>query len=223
MDGTGELFDEFVGALAPDIAPIVVRYPTDTACDYEALEALVTEALPRKGPFILLGESFSGPVAVAVAATRPGGLVGLILVCSFVRAPRAVPRAVRSLVTAFPFWRVPIWVGAGSVLGRFNSATLRARLKSAVSRVSPVAWSARLRAVCEVDVSSQLASLTIPVLYLRADTDRVVPRSAGDLIRALLPQTKLVEIHGPHQLLQACPAESAKAVRQFAQGERIAL
>ncbi|WP_256574776.1 hypothetical protein [Pseudomonas sp. PA15(2017)] len=39
----------------------MVRYPATEALGYEALERLVIAALPKGEPFMLLGESFSGP------------------------------------------------------------------------------------------------------------------------------------------------------------------
>jgi hypothetical protein len=57
---------------------LVVAYPKDVPMNYDELETLVTAALPTDRPFVLLGESFSGPAAVAasVAADPSAGMRG---------------------------------------------------------------------------------------------------------------------------------------------------
>ena len=71
MDGTGELFGSFRRALGSSVKVLVVTYPLDQPLDYLDLEQLVRAKLPRDEPFILLGESFSGPVAISIAAAKP--------------------------------------------------------------------------------------------------------------------------------------------------------
>ena len=70
MDGTGTMFSELIASLPAGFEPIVVTYPTDKELGYEELESVVVELLP-KHPFILVGESFSGPIAISLAASAP--------------------------------------------------------------------------------------------------------------------------------------------------------
>src|SRR5439155_22620184 len=93
---------------AMGVEAMVVKYPPDRALDYAELEALVRATLPTQRSFLLVGESFSGPVAVALAASSPVGLRGLVLVCSFVRSPIALPRVLHPLISLLPVWLVPI-------------------------------------------------------------------------------------------------------------------
>lgn len=87
MDGTGDLFARFEHALGGRMATRIVRYPAIES-RYEVLRACAREALPKGEDFVLLGESFSGPLAIELAAEKPRGLRGLILVCSYARTPR---------------------------------------------------------------------------------------------------------------------------------------
>jgi pimeloyl-ACP methyl ester carboxylesterase len=216
MDGTGEMFSEFIAALPRGIASIVVKYPVDRALNYAELEELVRASLPVERPFILLGESFSGPIAVSLAATKPAGLRGLVLVCSFVRSPLPVPNALTSVISRFPVGLVPISIAAAVLLGRYGSQTLRARLAAAIAKVCPAVWRARLQAVLSTDVSAHLRNISVPIIYLRAANDRVVSRRASDLIATLLPRVKFEELEAPHFMLQAKPLESAACVEAFA-------
>jgi pimeloyl-ACP methyl ester carboxylesterase len=66
-----------------------------------------------------------------------------------------------------------------------------------------------------VDVSTKLASVNKPLLYLRAAHDCLIPANASTTVTRLNPQARVVEIDGPHGLLQAAPAEAAQIVAAF--------
>ena len=78
MDGTGELLSDFVAAMAPAFETEVVAYPRDRILGYEALLELVRPRLPVDEPYLLIGESFSGPIAIRLAASKPPRLAGLV-------------------------------------------------------------------------------------------------------------------------------------------------
>src|ERR1700677_2682366 len=87
LDGTGIQFRPLLPHLPKEIRPIVLSYPPDQALGYADLLPRVLSALPKDVPFVLLGESFSGPLAIMAAATRPSGLVVLILCATYIRNP----------------------------------------------------------------------------------------------------------------------------------------
>jgi hypothetical protein len=60
-----------------------------------------------------------------------------------------------------------------------------------------------------------LAQLTVPILYLRANNDRVVFPGAYRHIVKVAPTVIVDSLPGPHLLLQAMPVEAANAVKQF--------
>jgi pimeloyl-ACP methyl ester carboxylesterase len=100
---------------------------------------------------------------------------------------------------------------------------MEAKLEQAIRVVSSEVWKARLSAVLAVDTTASLCLIRLPVLYLRASEDRVVFSSASAVISKHLRGMKVVEIEGPHFLLQAKPRESAAAVRAFANEHGLAL
>lgn len=215
MDGTGKLFEPFKAALGPEFQVRVVAYPTSGPLGYAELEAHARACLPQRGPFVILGESFSGPIAVSIAASRPNGLAGLVLCSTFARNPRPWSGCLRRFVGMLPVQAAPLPVLSALLLGSFSTPALRSALRSAMSGVSPQALRARLRAVLQVDVSAQLEAVTVPTLYLMATHDRVVPASSFKHIRNVLPAVQLACINAPHFLLQAAPAEAAQAVGAF--------
>lgn len=91
MDGTGRLFAPLLAALPPDIDGEPVAYPPDEPLGYEGLLPLVEAAAARGGDFVVVGESFSGPLALLLAARSPPGLRGVVLCATFIRFPLPVP------------------------------------------------------------------------------------------------------------------------------------
>lgn len=65
------------------------------------------------------------------------------------------------------------------------------------------------------DATPALARGSLPVLYLRARHDRLVPPATALQILRLAPGAQLVDIDAPHMLLQAAPAAAADAIAAF--------
>ena len=217
LDGTGLLFSRFVSALGPDFEPKVVRYPHNQSLNYEEHERIARLSLPRDRPYIVLGESFSGPIAISLAASKPPGLVGLVLCCTFARNPRPTHACFKSLLGLVPFNLIPKMFQSPFIFGRFSSPSLRAEHRAAVSQVSNDALRSRIKAIFEVDVSVKLRQITLPVLYLRASEDRMVPKAASEYIRRTAQNVRVIELEGPHLLLQVKPSPAAEIEAGFSQ------
>jgi pimeloyl-ACP methyl ester carboxylesterase len=214
LDGTGELFTPFVAALSGQSAQ-VVRYPPDQAMDYARHEAFVRDLLPREGDFVLLAESFSGPIGISIAASPPPGLRGLILCATFASNPHRRLGSLGPLVRWLPALRVPpSWAEPWLYSGR-GTPELRRWHANAIRLVSARALRARVVAILGVDVRTQLAQVSVPMLYLRAARDRLVAPASSHEILELRPDVELVEFDAPHFLLQTEPAACAAAVLAF--------
>src|SRR5258705_1882619 len=87
LDGTGRLFNPLMEVLPPYLIPLVIPYPANKFLGYSKLLKYARGQIPTDKPFVLLAESFSGPVAVEFAATHPSNLEALILCASFVTNP----------------------------------------------------------------------------------------------------------------------------------------
>jgi pimeloyl-[acyl-carrier protein] methyl ester esterase len=215
MDGTGIFFQDFAALAEPEFDSRIVRFPDDPSCGYAELEPIARAALPRDRPFLILGESFSGPIAVSIAASHPRGLVGLILCVTFARNPHPLLPLATAMLKPFPPLRLPSFIQHRNLFGKYDSPRLRAKLRGVRGIVSQKTLKARLEAVASVDVSEQLPRVTVPTLDLRATGDRVVSRASGDPIRKLLPQVEIAELDAPHLMLQAVPQQSLAAIRRF--------
>jgi pimeloyl-[acyl-carrier protein] methyl ester esterase len=216
LDGTGQLFSRFAGALPPEIEPRVVSYPEEQALGYDELLPRVRDLLPVGRPFALLGESFSGPLALQLAAAHPDGLAAVILAASFHRHPagRWVGGA-RSLVGLAMSRPPPAWAARAFLVGANASRELVAEIRRANAGVSSAVLAARVRAALRVDAGEALARCAVPLLYLGGARDMVVWPAAARALKALRPDAEVRILDAPHLVLQRRPAEAAGIVAEF--------
>lgn len=165
MEGTGEMFAPLRRALGDSLPTKVLRYPVDVPLGYEELLPRVRVELPQGEPFVLLGESFSGPLALMLAAERPVGLRGVILSASFAQSPLSwLPPLARHLLRPCLFrWR-PRPLLVKFMLGRYATPELGCLLWNAQAQVHAAVLAARARAILAVDVVEQLKACTVPIL-----------------------------------------------------------
>jgi pimeloyl-ACP methyl ester carboxylesterase len=216
MDGTGQLFRWFVAALPSSIKPTVVTFPA-TACTYAVIQRHARASLPLDQPFVLLGESFSGPLALALSAENPTNLVGVILAASFVSHPLGwVSGFAHALARPFVF-RLPGQTRALQLLllGSAPSAALVAATIDCLDSLDPSVLAARARAVLKVDASDALLRCPVPILSLEGRRDRLIPTAVRHRIRFLRPDAEIVVLDAPHFLLQRAPEASAQVVARF--------
>ncbi|UXH77216.1 alpha/beta fold hydrolase [Roseateles amylovorans] len=217
LDGTGDLFSPLLEALRDTVDTRLIRYPTHGPMDYAGHLAFARARLPTDEPFVLLGESFAGPVALTLAAEAPEGLRGLALCCTFARNPRPWLAGLRAFTRIAPVHHLPASLRDAMLLGRFGTPGLSRAMTAALNRVDANVLQSRLRAVTQVDVTVALSRISVPTLDLRATEDRLVPSSAAHLIRRALPSAIHADIEGPHALLQACPDGAATLLLSFLQ------
>lgn len=214
MDGSGALFAPLVAALRGRVHTQVIAYPPDQALGYEELVAFVRPLLPT-GPYFLLGESFSGPVAIALAASAPPGLAGLILSCTFARNPSPKLKPLRFMLPLMPLSARLSVFAIPLLLGRHATRPLVDALRVALEPLQRDVLLRRLNAVLDVDYSSLVAGIDVPVLYIQARNDRVVACSFGEDLARVLPSMRRVTFTGPHLLLQVASDQVARSVLQF--------
>ncbi|PXX46821.1 pimeloyl-ACP methyl ester carboxylesterase [Undibacterium pigrum] len=215
MDGTGTLYAPLHAALNGECKLLMLTYPVDQALSYAELEALVQTQLPQDEDYILLGESFSGPIAISIAATQPVRLKALILCATFASNPRPLLAASRYALPYLPTRLAPLSVFSHLLLGRFSSKELRRQLAYALAQVKPSSLKARLRAVLCCDVKEKLKLLKVPVIYLQASRDKLVPASAHADISRQLHDMETYRYDAPHFLLQTKADEVAKDILKF--------
>ncbi len=214
LDGTGLLFADFVRECPPGIVPRVIEYPRDRFLGYRDLFHLVDRQLPQDSDFVILGESFSGPLAVMLAAERPRRLKAAVLAATFVTRP--VPGC-----TGFLPWktlfllRPPDFVLRWLVAGPGADASLLVKIQEARRLVRNDVLAARVRAVLNVNVVEELEQIAVPVLYLQGAQDRLIRSRAVNRIRRAKPEVVVARIAAPHMVLQTAPRESWEKIVRF--------
>lgn len=217
LDGTGALLEAFCSCLCElGISARVLAYPADRPLGYEQLEQLVRVQLPST-PFLLLGESFSGPLAIRLAARAPLGLLGLVLSTTFARAPMPALSPVAPLVRFAPA-RPPMPLLSWALLGPWATPELELQLAAALRSVSPATLRARATAALRVNALGLLPSISVPALQLVATQDRLLSKSAAGALAAGLAASRTVRVAGPHLLLQTAPHMCGQEVAAFALG-----
>jgi pimeloyl-ACP methyl ester carboxylesterase len=217
MDGTGELFSEFIARLPAGFDVVIVPFPTTRFLPYTELEHLVRGSCPQSEPFVLIAESFSTPLALQYAATNPTNLRGIVLCAGFATSPvRGWRRLLIFLLASFMFHiSLPSRTAKNWLVGADAPPRLLASLRAAVSSVKPDVLSARLRAVLACDVRKAAGQIQVPILYIRADQDRLVSFGSMEELRQVRPQMEVTVVEGPHLLLQREPQRTAEVVAKF--------
>jgi pimeloyl-[acyl-carrier protein] methyl ester esterase len=166
---------------------------------------------------MVIAESFSTPLAIKYAATKPVGLEGLVLCAGFATSPvRGWWRFLGSLLApllfriSLPKLAARIWL-----VGLDAPSSLAKRVQLAVSSVRSEVLAARLRAVLGCDVRSELSQITVPVLYLQAKQDHLVSTECLAAIQRNKPDVTVVVLDGPHLLLQRHPLRSSEVIVAF--------
>ena len=217
LDGTGRLFGPFVKALPSHLKASVVAYPADVPETYSELATRVRKALPPDRPFAIVAESFSGPVAIEVAATKPGGLKALILVGTFVQQPvRFVPAWMRLLVPNCLFrLSPPTWLLRRLVAGDGASEELLLETRAALRLVKPAVLASRCSDAMSVNIADRFLQVQVPMLYVTGLRDRLLGQTTVQELKGLRPDLEVAPIEAPHFVLQRCPAEAAAVVSRF--------
>lgn len=223
MDGTGELFGPLIQAMPESVTAEVLSYPQDPSADYETLTEFVLAHLPKDEPFVLVAESFSGPLAVLAGAQKPKGLHAIILCATFIRNPMPLTAAwMTSMVKPVWFkWTPSTWMSR-VLLGSKSTPELKRTLLNSLNNATPATLAGRARALLKLDATEALTQCVVPILYLQAKRDRVVFRRSLHEILAVRPDIKTIQIDAPHLLLQTCPEEACNAIKYFlSQDERV--
>jgi len=216
LDGSGRLYGPLLAAGPRGLSPEIVSYPPDLPLGYDALATLVRERLPR-GRFILVAESFSGPIAVRLAAERPEGLAALVLAATFLHAPLN-PRLhpIRGLVGARLFGlRMPAPLVRGLLAGPDAPDALVREVQEAVAAVDPEVLAHRAAEALRVDVREHLARVEVPILCIAPTRDRLLRTGAAGEILALRPGAEVAALDAPHMVLQRCPHASLARMEEL--------
>jgi pimeloyl-[acyl-carrier protein] methyl ester esterase len=211
MDGSGVLLRGLVEHLAVFRPVRVIPFPNDKPLTYEELTTHVLERLPDSRA-VLLGESFSGPIAIEIAA-RQQRIAGLVLAASFACHP--MPALFSPLTRMLDLRWVPARLVETVLLGSAATPDLRETLRRVLATLPREVIRTRAAEVLRIDKRHRLRAVSCPILYLRARFDRLVSRKCLEEIVSSRPHCEVRTLDAPHMVLETHPVETASIVNGF--------
>jgi pimeloyl-[acyl-carrier protein] methyl ester esterase len=223
MDGTGTLFESFLRCLPAGIDTKTMQYPGEVHLGYEQLEERVARRLPVDRKYIIVAESFSGPIALRLAA-RPGidqNLKAVVLVSTFAYRPLG---PAGSLVAGLPLkmiLRIPIPDIAlrALLLGTGASAESVRRTREAIGNVRPYVLAARLREALTSRYCQAVIKSKVRVVAFIAADDRLLGRNASRSIIEVCSTAEVQTVRAPHFRIAGLSSNDAQRAIQV---ERVA-
>src|SRR5690606_9464114 len=167
LNGGSALFAPLLAELG-DIDCQVLELPEHGPQDYDALAHKIAERLPST-PFVLLGESFSGPVAYRLAMRKPPGLQGVIFAASFLIAPSAALPLLKRLPISLRLATQP-WLLRAMCLGQNASDQTLQLVQKEIRGLDKALIRARLHTLATLQ--APLQRLDLPALHLWPQRDR---------------------------------------------------
>ncbi len=211
MDGTGELLKPLAARLSLSSPVHIVSYPLHEPLGYDDLAAFAAGLAPKER-FVILGESFSGPVAIEIAAREPRA-AGLILASSFAWHP--FPSLFAPLARMLDLKRIPSKIVEAALLGTAGTPELKARLRELLEKLPREIVQARTAEVLRADKRSRLRQIACPVMCLYGRFDRVTGKQCVQQILLAQPRCQVRRFDASHMLLETHPDEAARAIDEF--------
>jgi len=183
--------------------------------DYDDLTSLVHSLLPKED-FILIAESFSGPIAVKIASLRPPRLRAIVLVASFITNPVKPFSALAKIAVQMP--RPPMfpqWLIRKIFFTSDAPASLVRQFTSIIKSIPHCLLRHRLLCILNSDVSKDFTNCQLPILYLQGERDRLISKSIPDLMRKLQPSMSIDQLDTGHLVLQSAPVSAFRLINNF--------
>lgn len=217
LDGTGKLFDTFIKQFPDPSSTTVIAYPMDRHISFDELGDYIVLLLPVNKKLVILGESYSGPVALSLAVRGDLDIVGVILVATFAKYPASLLKSLSSYLPLSLLFRLPIpdFIIRQYCFGSRGNKALHKQLRESVRANKVDVLAKRAHEGAGIDVTALLEKIKVPCMYIAATNDNLVPATAIDHLKTHLPQLQVVTLEGKHFILQCQPKASFEVVKTF--------
>ncbi len=207
--------------LAPDLRGFgddASTTETDFSVDAMTDDVLALIREQVREPFVLVGHSMSGKVALNVAARQPDGLLGLVLLAPSPPSPEPIDDDERQRLLTTHGQRE----AAEETLSKITAVQLSEAYGEIIIsddlRASPAAWVAWLEHGSREDISDRMEHVQAPIQIVLGEKDDHIN---ADLMQKTLlthfPGTSMITIErAAHVLPLEKPAEVAAIVDTFA-------
>jgi pimeloyl-ACP methyl ester carboxylesterase len=213
MDGTGHLFAPLLHSI-PEFDCQIIPLPEEGNQCYPSITEWVKDKLPEEN-FILIAESFSGPIGLELAKAQPDNLKGIIFVATFLSPPNKLLTTLARFLPLKLMSRLPFssYVLKRLFLGSGASNELVDLFRSTINSLPPSLISARLNTISSLVFSP--ARLDLPVGYIQARSDKLIQKNKICEFKAKFKDILIKPIEGPHFILQAKPNECSEVIREL--------
>ncbi len=213
LDGTGELFYPLLQRLSVfDVK--IIKLPLTGNQDYETLSNHLKLLLPTKD-FILVAESFSGPIAAILANKNISALKGIVFVATFLSTPAKHLLALSQYVPVKALLNLPLSDFFTKHL-LFESTVTKEMLEKfnrVVKTLPATIFKQRLKVLLNLKFNYETCD--IPSVYLQPENDRLVDKDKYEEFERYFSNISRQSIAGPHFLLQTQPDKCAEEIQRF--------
>ena len=202
MDGTGRFYDNLQRALDGRADSLIVTYPRQGPQTYRALCEALLPRLPTDRNYVLVAESFAGPLAVMLAGRAAKTPLGLCVAATFTRNP--FPLFGGLLGSVLPMFKslAPSPALIEAALLRPGDHAMAIQVAQTATAMGPALIQARCRSALTCNVETELTALDMPILCLQGLRDKLISPACGLLMKKIARNLRLVRVDAPHFVLQ---------------------
>jgi len=210
MDGTGNLFLPLLRYLKDEDIQIVTL-PNSGNQDYLSIMERVEEQLPTED-YIIVAESFSGPVGALLAKKQVTNLKGVVFVATFLSPPNKLLLKLSKFIPVKAAIRLP---GSQLLLRHFllgyNASQEAVELFiETIKELDPNVIRKRIGTIQQLLLERM--NVGIPSVYIQAEQDKLIPFNKAEEFRQHFTDIELFTVKGPHFLLQSNPSDCASLI-----------
>lgn len=214
LHGTTDLFSPIQDALPEGTATEFIELPTSGKQDYASLAKWLHQEMASGRPRLLVAESFSGPLAIRLAAQRPDECIGIVLAASFCDAPLNPGFAILPLRPLFMV-KPSRHALKHFLIGDDASDVQTLELCEAIKTIPSGTLAKRVRAVLNLDEGDNPSIPNTPILILQAQSDNLVPWEAQSRLISSYPKASVHWVESPHLILQREPQQCVEHIQLF--------
>ncbi len=177
----------------------------------QRVQAVLDDLMPRD-PYLLVGHSMGGAIAMEIAVRAVSSMLGIVLMGTAARL-RVMPIVFQSITKHRErFFKSIAYVA----FGPDTRNKLRERLVAATRRCPLPVTEKDLRACNAFDIDDRLSGISVPTLIVCGAEDQLTPVSLAQDLKERITDSRLAVIPGAgHMVMLETPAEVNREIDGF--------
>lgn len=212
LHGNSELYHPLASRLK-DPAEFV-NYPEKGEQSYQALADFLASSLDWSLPRVLIAESFSGPLALQMAARFTHSVSAVVIAASFCASPSPASLALLPLRPLFML-RPPAATIRHFLTGSSIPDQLTQTVRQTISSLPALTLSRRVRSVLSLEEQHCPSLTNTPILILQAKHDNLIPWQFQNQLEQHYPHARVHWLESPHLIFQRAPKQCCAKIKQF--------